>query len=108
MSIPSFQEEPREVILRKAARSMVDESVVDQMQIAVPVQQVSTKITLEKPVRMVAVGNLHGGRVVVLAEQQVPAGSTVQCVVGLGEAIGIQVDQHTLDQRQVELPRGLK
>src|SRR3990172_2905384 len=88
-----FHKEPGDVVLGKIGVAAVDESVVYQVKIGMPIDDLTTEIALEQTIAVATVRNLHRTRIVVLANEQIAARRPMKRRVDLLQVFWVHVNQ---------------
>jgi len=81
---------------------MIDEPVVAQMHRGVAIHDLASEIAFKKTPLVSAIGNRDRRRIIIFRNEKVAAGSAYQCVINLWQDVGIHMDQHALDEDQLE------
>src|SRR5687768_11666054 len=97
-----FQQKPGDVILRESAVAPVSETIIDKSEVGIDVQYLAGEVALEKSVGMPTVGDAHGRRIIILAEEDQAVRGAVQHIVRAPQQIGADVYQHAFDERQID------
>ncbi len=94
--------EPGNVVMRKRRIASICEAVVDQAQIRKGLQHLAREVALEQAIGVTANVMAVGRWIVVLANQNPAARYLIQHAVAQLQLVRIDMNQHALDERQID------
>lgn len=97
-----LQKEPGDVVLGEDGIPAITEAVSAEGKIGEAVHDFAREIPFEQPVFVTAVRQGNWRRIVILGDEEVPVGAPVKPIVDISQALRIDVDKHTPDERKVE------